>query len=138
MDKKLELVVVPVSDVDREGALRAGGVPGRRRPPGRPRVPGRAADPAGIRVLDQHRDRPHAGAPRCVQGLPLVDEDIAEARAELVDAGVEVGEPFHFGPEGRADGIDPERRDHGTFAELADPDGNGWLLQEVRERVPGR
>ncbi len=115
MDKKPELVVVPVSDVDREGALQAGGVPGRRRPPGRPRVPGRAADPAGIRVLDQHRDRPHAGAPRCVQGLPLVDEDIAAARAELVDAGV-----------------------HGTFAELADPDGNGWLLQEVRERVPGR
>ena len=138
MDKKLELVVLPVTDVDRAKEF---------------------YERAGFRVDVDHRAGPDfrvvqltppgsacsisigtgltPAPPGCAQGLHLVVEDIAAARAELVDAGVEVGEPFHFGPEGRADGIDPERRDYGTFAELSDPDGNGWLLQEVRERAPG-
>ncbi|HKY68847.1 MAG TPA: VOC family protein [Acidimicrobiales bacterium] len=139
MDKKLELVVLPVTDVDRAKEF---------------------YERAGFRVDVDHRAGPDfrvvqltppgsacsisigtgltPAPPGSAQGLHLVVEDIAAARSELVDAGVEVGEPFHFGPEGRADGIDPERRDYGTFAELSDPDGNGWLLQEVRERAPGR
>ena len=60
------------------------------------------------------------------------------AREELVGRGVEVSEPFHFGAEGQTNGLHPERADYGTFASFRDPDGNGWLLQEVRQRAPGR
>ena len=45
---------------------------------------------------------------------------------------------FHFGPSGQAPGLDPDRRDYGSFAAFSDPDGTGWLLQEVRQRPPGR
>jgi hypothetical protein len=58
--------------------------------------------------------------------------DLPEALAELTGRDVPVSEPFHFGPEGQISGLDPERQDYGSFASLADPDGNGWLIQEVR------
>ena len=64
--------------------------------------------------------------------------DIEASRADLVARGVEVSEPFHFGAEGQTPGLDPERRDYGTFASFSDPDGNGWLLQEISTRLPGR
>jgi hypothetical protein len=64
--------------------------------------------------------------------------DIEATRAELVDRGVEAGEPFHFGPEGQTPGVDPERADYGSFVSFSDPDGNGRLLQEVKQRAPGR
>lgn len=55
---------------------------------------------------------------------------------ELAERGVEVSEPFHFGPTGAAaGGARPERRDYGSFASFSDPDGNAWLLQEVRQQV---
>jgi hypothetical protein len=52
-------------------------------------------------------------------------------------AGVDVSEPFHFGPEGRAEGMHPERQSSGSFVTFNDPDGNNWLVQEVTERSPG-
>jgi hypothetical protein len=72
--------------------------------------------------------------------------DIEEAHADLVGRGVDVGEIFHdvggvfhhAGTKGRASGPDPKRRDYCSFASFRDPDGNGWLLQEVKTRAPGR
>jgi hypothetical protein len=64
--------------------------------------------------------------------------DIEAALAELAGRGVEVSEPFHFGAEGQTPGLDPERRDYGSYASFSDPDGNGWLVQEVKTRAPGR
>ncbi|BAY21120.1 hypothetical protein NIES2100_08690 [Calothrix sp. NIES-2100] len=85
-------------------------------------------------------------APGSVQGLHLIVYDIEAAHAELVDRGVEVSEVFHdiggvfhhAGTEGRETGPDPERRDYASFASFSDPDGNGWVLQEVKTRAPGR
>ena len=72
--------------------------------------------------------------------------DVDAARAALVDRGVDVGEIFHdtggvfhhAGTEGRAPGAAPDRASYGSFAAFSDPDGNGWLLQEIKERLPGR
>jgi catechol 2,3-dioxygenase-like lactoylglutathione lyase family enzyme len=87
-----------------------------------------------------------SAAPGSVQGLHLVVFDIEKARAELVDCGVEVSEVFHdgggvfhhAGVEGRVRGPDPKRRDYCSFCSFSDPDGNGWVLQEVKTRAPGR
>ncbi|UBF28837.1 hypothetical protein K9N68_13910 [Kovacikia minuta CCNUW1] len=87
-----------------------------------------------------------SAAPGSVQGLHLIVYDIEAARAELVDRGVEVSEIFHdaggifhhAGTEGRVAGPDPERGDYASFASFSDPDGNGWVLQEVKTRAPGR
>ncbi|WP_229498826.1 VOC family protein [Nostoc mirabile] len=87
-----------------------------------------------------------SAVPGSVQGLHLVVFDIEAARAELVDRGVEVSEVFHdiggifhhAGTEGRVSGPDPKRRDYASFASFSDPDGNGWVLQEVKTRAPGR
>jgi catechol 2,3-dioxygenase-like lactoylglutathione lyase family enzyme len=76
--------------------------------------------------------------PGSYQGMHLVVADIEAARAELVDRGVEVSEPFHFGAEGQTPGLHPERADYGTYVSFSDPDGNVWLIQEVRQRAPGR
>jgi hypothetical protein len=64
--------------------------------------------------------------------------DLVATRAELVDRGVNVSEPFHFGPEGQTRGLDPGRADYNSFVSFSDPDGNGWLIQEVKKRAPGR
>ncbi|MER7665921.1 VOC family protein [Streptomyces sp. NPDC096193] len=87
-----------------------------------------------------------AAEPGSVQGLHLVVFDIEATRAELVDRGVDVGEIFHDaggvfhrpGSEGRVPGADPERGSYASFAAFSDPDGNGWVLQEIKERAPGR
>jgi hypothetical protein len=68
-----------------------------------------------------------------------VVDDIEAARAELVGYGVNVGDIFHVDPtKGRAPGVDPEHRSYSSFATFSDPDGNSWLLQEIRTRLPGR
>jgi catechol 2,3-dioxygenase-like lactoylglutathione lyase family enzyme len=85
-------------------------------------------------------------APGSVQGLHLIVYDIEAARTELVDRGVEVSEIFydaggifhHAETEARVSGLDPKRRDYASFVSFSDPDGNGWVLQEVRVRAPGR
>jgi catechol 2,3-dioxygenase-like lactoylglutathione lyase family enzyme len=75
----------------------------------------------------------------------LIVSDVVEARADLVARGVEVSEVFHegspgarFHEESRVDGPSPDRSSYGSFATFSDPDGNGWLLQEVTTRLPGR
>ena len=72
-----------------------------------------------------------------IMGLHLVVADMAAAIADLEGRGVGVGAPFHFGVAGRAPGIHPDHPDYGTYAELPDPDGNTWLLQEVPSRAAG-
>jgi hypothetical protein len=52
--------------------------------------------------------------------------------------GVDVSEPFHFGPQGRATGLEPSRADYSTYLMFDDPDGNTWLVQEIVKRLPGR
>jgi hypothetical protein len=68
----------------------------------------------------------------------LIVTDIMAAREKLAAAGIEAGEFFHIGPEGRVNGLDPERRSYYSRASFSDPDGNIWLLQEVTTRLPGR
>src|SRR6476469_5028867 len=85
-----------------------------------------------------------SAAPGSTQGLQLTVFDIEEARAELAGHGVDVSEPFHdaggvfhhAGTEARVPGPDPNRSDYGSFASFEDPDGNGWLLQEIKVRAP--
>ncbi len=85
-------------------------------------------------------------APGSAQGMFLVVDDIEAARAELIAHGVDVSPVFHFGDgelhvvgtEGRVSGPDPQHRSYGSWASFSDPDGNGWLLQEIRTRLPGR
>ena len=83
--------------------------------------------------------------PGSVQGLFMIVSDIAAARAELIGHDVDVSEVFHFdgglhvtGTDGRVPGADPEGNSYRSWASFHDPDGNGWLLQEVKTRLPGR
>jgi NAD(P)-dependent dehydrogenase (short-subunit alcohol dehydrogenase family)/predicted enzyme related to lactoylglutathione lyase len=147
VETKLEVVVLPVSDVDRAKRFYAGlgwrldadfaNGPEFRvvqlTPPGSP-----CSVIFGTGVT--------SAAPGSVQGLMLVVEDIDAARTELVGRGADVGAVFHdeggvfhhAGTKGRVPGPDPERRSYRTWASFRDPDGNGWLLQEVKTRLPGR
>jgi catechol 2,3-dioxygenase-like lactoylglutathione lyase family enzyme len=75
--------------------------------------------------------------PGTVQRLILVIPDIDAARADLVNRGIEVGDVFHLDG-GRVPGPDPEGRPYQTYAAFSDPDGNGWLLQQINTRLPGR
>ena len=77
----------------------------------------------------------NTGAAGSLSGLHLVVPDIGAARAELVTRGADVSEVYHFGERGQTPGPDPERRDYNSFLSFSDPDGNGWLVQEVR-RAP--
>jgi hypothetical protein len=78
--------------------------------------------------------------PGSAQGLFLIVDDIDKARADLIRKGVDVSEPFHYagirGP--RLPGADPERGSYRSYASFSDPDGNSWLLQEIKTRLPGR
>jgi catechol 2,3-dioxygenase-like lactoylglutathione lyase family enzyme len=148
---KLEIAVIPVSDVDRAKQFYAGlgwrldadfaGDDWRViqfTPPGSP-----SSVIFGKNVT--------AAAPGSVQGLYLIVSDIEAARAELVRRGIEVSELFHGGGEVhagpdepylfgrlRVKGADPKRASYSSFASFRDPDGNGWLFQEVTARLPGR
>jgi hypothetical protein len=75
--------------------------------------------------------------PGSAQRLLLVVSDIDAARGDLLRRGVEVSELFHLAG-GRVAGPDPEGRSYQTYASFSDPDGNAWLLQEIRTRLPGR
>ena len=138
MDFKLELVVLPVSDVDRAKEFYADkmgfSVDVDHRASDAFRVvqltpPGSACSiTVGIGVSQV--------APGTYQGLHLVVTDIVAARAWLVERGVDASEPFHFGPEGQTPGLSPGRGNYETFVSLSDPDGNGWLIQEVGHQTP--
>jgi len=137
VDFKLELVVVPVSDVDRAKAFyseRVGfNVDVDHRAGENFRVvqltpPGSACSiTIGTGLMQV--------APGTYQGLHLVVNDVEAARAELVERGVEVSEPFHFGEAGQTPGLHPGRSDYGSYLSFSDPDGNGWLVQEVEHHV---
>ena len=147
MDMKLEVAVLPVADVDRakdfyqglgwrEDADFTSGPDFRvvqLTPPGSP-----CSIIIGTGLT--------TAAPGSAQGLHLVVTDIETARAELANAGVEVSEVFHdaggvfhhAGTAGRVAGPAPGHQSYGSFASFSDPDGNGWLLQEITTRLPGR
>jgi catechol 2,3-dioxygenase-like lactoylglutathione lyase family enzyme len=77
------------------------------------------------------------GEPGSVHRLILAVDDIDEARADLLDRGAPVSEVFHLAG-GRVPGRDPQNRSYQTYAAFSDPDGNEWLLQEIKTRLPGR
>ena len=136
MDLSLELVVLPVSDVDRakEFYVRAGFHLDVDHATETFRVV--QLTPPGSRCSVALMGNP--GSAGSVQGLHLVVTDLAAARAELVGRGVEVGEAYHFGEQGQVPGVHPDRADFASFATFTDPDGNGWLLQERSARpAPG-
>jgi hypothetical protein len=89
-------------------------------------------------MLDSDRHGITRATPGSFQEMYLISSDIEAARAELVERGVAVSEPFHFGPEGQTPGLDPGRADYDSFLSLSDPDGNGLLIHEVKQRAPGR
>jgi catechol 2,3-dioxygenase-like lactoylglutathione lyase family enzyme len=147
MDMKLEVVVIGVSDVDR--ALQFYKNLGWRldadvatdekfrvvqvTPPGSP-----ASIIFGAGLTTQ--------PPGSAQGLHMIVDDVEAARQELLGHGVAVSEVFHdaggvfhhAGSEARLAGPDPERRSYSSFLSFSDPDGNGWVLQEITTRLPGR
>ena len=138
MDWTLELVVVPVADVDRAKAFYMDQVgfsldidhsAGEDFRVVQMSPPGSACSIA----LLKHQEM----APGSLHGLHLCVSDIEAARAELVERGVDVSEPFHFGDAGQTPGLDPERRDYATFISLHDPDGNTWLVQEKHRPTAG-
>ena len=133
MDYKLELVLIPVADVDRAKAFytekagftldvdhRAGDTfrVVQMTPPG-----SACSISIGIGITD--------ATPGSVRGMHLVVVDIEAARAELVGRGVEASEIFHFEAGQQRPGTDPQRSDYGSFLSFGDPDGNSWVVQEV-------
>ena len=140
MDMKLEVVVVPVSDVDRAKRfyeqlgwrLDADFMAG-------PEFRGLQFTPPGSQASIHFGKGVTTSAPGALQGVLLVVTDIEAARADLQRRGVAVSEIFHKAPgAGRLPGPDPKRTSYASYATFSDPDGNGWVLQEVRERLPGR
>jgi catechol 2,3-dioxygenase-like lactoylglutathione lyase family enzyme len=139
MEYRLELVLIPVSDVDRAKTFyteKAGfDLDVDHQPSDDFRVvqmtpPGSACSiTIGIGITD--------AAPGSYRGTHLVVTDIVAARGELVGRGVKVSEIRHMGPGGWEPGPDPERRDYGSFADFSDPDGNTWVLQEARRGEAG-
>ena len=145
VDTKLEVIVIPVSDVDRAKSF-YGGL-GWRLDADFAAGDWRAVQmtPRGSPCSIIFGKGVTTVVPGSVQGLFLIVSDIKAARAELIRHGVDVSEVFHFegdlrvtGTKGRAPGADPEGRSYSTWASFSDPDGNGWLLQEVTTRLPGR
>ena len=131
---KLELVIIPVTDIDRSKAFyeQAGFDCDTDHRAGDFRVV--QVTPPGSACSVGFGTGITSAEPGSAQGLHLVVTDVEAAVAELRDRGVEVGDPFHMGAEGKVDGVDPQRQDYGSFAELADPDGNIWLVQEIASR----
>ena len=140
VDYKLEVVVLPVADVDR--AKRFYGDLGWRLDADFVIGDGFRAiqfTPPGSECSIHFGTGITSAAPGSAQGLYLVVSDIEAARADLVDRGANVSEVFHRGVgEGPSSGRDPARRSYASYATFSDPDGNGWVLQEVTARLPGR
>jgi catechol 2,3-dioxygenase-like lactoylglutathione lyase family enzyme len=149
VDTKLEAVVIPVSDVDR--AKRFYGSLGWR-------LDADFAFDNGFRVVQftppgsgcsvQFGTNITSAAPGSAQGLYLIVSEIEAARDELVARGAKISEVFHAGTpgaqfrrdgtSGRVSGPAPDHASYGSFATFSDPDGNSWLLQEIKKRLPGR
>jgi catechol 2,3-dioxygenase-like lactoylglutathione lyase family enzyme len=144
VDTKLEVVVIPVSDVDRAKRfyqslgwrLDADFVNGDLR--------GVQVTPPGSPCSIIFGKGITTALPGSVHGLFLTVSDVEAARAELIGHGVDVSEVFHFDGllrvdgKGRVAGADPERRSYRSWVSFTDPDGNGWMVQEITRRLPGR
>jgi len=130
---KLEVVVIPVSDIDRakEFYKKLGW-----RLDVTPAIVVQFTPP-GSWCSVQFGKNLTSAAPGSAKSY-LIVSDIAAARNQLVAAGIEVSEFFHIGPGGRVSGLDPERRSYFSRASFSDLDGNVWLLQEITTRLPGR
>ncbi len=138
IDMKLEVVTLPVSDVDRakrfyqslgwrlDADIVVGDFRGVQLTP--PRSQCSISFGKGLTTAE----------PGSAQRLELVVSDIDAAREDLLSRSIEVSELFHRGESGLAPGPDPQRRSYLTYASFSDSDGNSWLLQEVKERLPGR
>ena len=134
MDWSLELVIVPVSDVDRAKSfyleqagfnLDVDTTPGEGFRIVQMTPPGSACSITIGTGFGQ-------AAPGSAQGLHLIVTDIEAARAELFGRGTDVSEIFHFGEGGRTPGPDPGRSNYNSFLSFEDPDGNAWVVQEVK------
>jgi catechol 2,3-dioxygenase-like lactoylglutathione lyase family enzyme len=152
VDMKFELIVIPVSDVDRakEFYKKLGWRLDAEFESGKDfRIMQFTPPGSGGSVIFGKNVTP--AAPGSTQGLYLIVADIDAARQELLRRGVEVSEVFHDAPNEyagfdepylfgrrRVSGRDPEHRSYRSFASFRDPDGNGWILQEVTTRLPGR
>jgi catechol 2,3-dioxygenase-like lactoylglutathione lyase family enzyme len=141
VDMKLEVVVIPVADVDR--AKRFYGGLGWRLDADfvvGDAFRGVQFTPPGSSCSIHFGTGITSAVPGSVRNLYLVVSDIEAARTELVARGVDVSEVFHRAGPGKppVSGRDPERRSYFSFATFSDPDGNEWLLQEVTVRLPGR
>jgi catechol 2,3-dioxygenase-like lactoylglutathione lyase family enzyme len=140
VDMKLEVITIPVSNIDR--AKEFYGSLGWRLDADFSNGSERAVQftPPGSQCSIHFGMNAKPGSAR---GLFLIVSDIEAARDDLVRRGVEVGEVFHFaaGPApfgGQVGGPAPDHLSYGSYASFSDPDGNGWLLQEITTRLPGR
>ena len=149
VDLKLEVVVIPVSDVDR--AKRFYASLGWRLDADFPFDNGFRVvqfTPPGSGCSIQFGTKITSAAPGSAQGLYLAVSDIDAARNELLARGAKMSEVFHpekpgaqfqrDGTNGRVSGPAPDHASYRSFATFSDPDGNGWLLQEIKTRLPGR
>lgn len=144
VDMKLEVVVIPVSDVDR--AKEFYGALGWRLDADFSRDGDRGIQftPPGSRCSVHFGTKLTSAAPGSAQGLLLIVSDIQAAHDELAGRGVEVSDVFHYAglnrveADQRLSGPAPDRRSYGSFVSFSDPDGNSWLVQEVTTRLPGR
>ncbi len=148
MELNLEIIVLPVADVDRAKAFYTGlGF----------RLDADFATPRGLRVVQV--TPPGAGtasiifgdnltdaAPGSVRGLHLVTPDLEGARTELIAGGADVSDPWHdadgvfhwAGETNRIDGANTEHDSYSSYVSFDDPDGNEWIIQQVVDRLPGR
>jgi catechol 2,3-dioxygenase-like lactoylglutathione lyase family enzyme len=141
---KLEVITIPVSDVDRAKEF-YGGL-GWRLDADFSKGDDRVVQftPPGSQCSVHFGRNLTSVAPGSAQSLWLIVSDIQAARDELVRRGVEVSEVFHYAgwnrvdPDARLSGPAPDRRSYASFVSFSDPDGNGWLLQEITTRLPGR
>jgi catechol 2,3-dioxygenase-like lactoylglutathione lyase family enzyme len=149
VDMKFEVVVIPVSDVDR--AKKFYGRLGWRLDADFPFDNGFRVvqfTPPGSTCSVQFGTNITSAAPGSAQGFHLIVSDIESAREELVARGLEVSDVFHAGSpgaqfqpngrSGRLSGAAPDHASYRSYVTFSDPDGNGWLLQEVTTRLPGR
>ena len=146
MDLKLEVVAIPVSDVDRAKQFYLG--MGWRLDADFAHADWRVLQvtPPGSTCSFFMGKGLTKAAPGSAPGQMLAASNVDAARTELIAHGVTVSEVFHFegdriqfrGAKGRISGPDPQRRSYLSFASFTDPDGNEWLIQEITARLPGR
>jgi catechol 2,3-dioxygenase-like lactoylglutathione lyase family enzyme len=131
---KIEVVVIPVSDVERakEFYQRLGWRVDVT-PPGVVQL-----TPPGSSCSVQFGAGRTTAAPGSAQGVWLIVSDLKDALDKMAAAGIKVNEVYHVGAGGKASGLDPERNSYRSFASFQDPDGNRWVMQEITARLPGR